>query len=152
MSEDHRELFCTLLPLGTGKLILPRSLVEEVRSLAEAEPLAGPPPWLLGRVRWRARPIPLVAVEPLLGETVPARSRRSRMVIVRVPTGTLEPGVMAILAQGFPYILRVTPRLLGRGGECASDSLVTGVALGTEHPVVPDLPALAQEAARLLAA
>jgi len=79
-------------------------------------------------------------------------SARSRMVVVRAPSGTLEPGYMAILAQGFPYILRVTPQLLKRGEDPGEDSLVTRISLGLERPVVPDLPSLAGEAARLLAA
>jgi chemosensory pili system protein ChpC len=152
MSEDRRELFCILLPLGSGKLVLPRSVVEEVRSLGEPTPVADMPPWLLGRVRWRDEAIPLVAMEALMGASVPERSRRSRMVIVRAPKGTLKPSVIAILAQGFPYILRVTPGLLKRGDNRDDESLLTEIALGTEHPVVPDLPALAGEVSRLLAA
>ncbi len=152
MTEDRRELFCILLPLVTGKLILPRSIVEEVRSLAEPQPLPGMPPWLAGRVRWRGGMIPLLAVEPLLGAPLPERSRRSRMVIVRTPPDTLEPGVMAILAQGFPYILRVTPQLLATATQPENEALLAEIALGLEHPVVPDIPALAAEAARLLAA
>lgn len=149
---DNRELFCILVPLAKGKLILPRSLVEEVRSLGEPQAVDNAPPWLAGRVRWRGDVIPLVAVEPLLGEEVKERSRRSRMIVVRSPAGTVEAGFMAILAQGFPYILRVTPQLLQAAEEQEEKSLLTRVSLGLERPVVPDLPALAAETARLLAA
>lgn len=152
MAEARHELFCVLLPLEAGKLILPRSIVEEVRALAELQPLPGMPPWLAGRVRWRGGTIPLVAIEPLLGEPLPERSRRSRMVIVRTPPDTLEPGVMAILSQGFPYILRVTPELLSTARRPENEALLAEAALGLERPMVPDLPALAEEAARLLAA
>ncbi|MGH8273092.1 MAG: chemotaxis protein CheW [Gammaproteobacteria bacterium] len=152
MSETQRELFCILVPLGSGKLILPRSLIEEVRSLGVPEPVEGMPPWVLGRVRWRGNPIPLVAVEPLLGVQIPERSRRSRMVIVRTPEGTLASGVMGILAQGFPYILRVTPELLKRAVAPENENILAEIALGRERPVVPDLPALAAETARLFAA
>lgn len=151
MPADNRELYCILLPVGNGKLLLPRSIVEEVRGLAEPTPIPDSPPWLLGRVRWRGSTIPLVAIEPIMGESVPASSRRSRMIVVRAPEGTLEPAAMAILAQGFPYILRVTPELLQGSEVPESEEILARISLGLEVPVVPDLPALAEKAARLMA-
>lgn len=152
MPQDQRELFCILVPLADGKLILPRAVVEEVRSLGEVQSLPDVPPWLVGNVRWNGAKIPLVAIESLIGQHVRERSRRSRMVVVRTPEGTLEPNVMAIHAQGFPYILRVTPELLTAGNSTEDEGMFTRVSLGLEQPVIPDLPALARHAARLLAA
>ncbi len=152
MSADNRELYCILLPVGNGKLMLPRSIVEEVRGLAEPTPVPGSPPWLMGEVRWRGSAIPLIATEPLMGGAIPAPSRRSRMIVLRAPPGTLEPAAMAVLAQGFPYILRVTPQLLLGSTPPESEELVARINLGLETPVVPDLPALAAEAATLMAA
>lgn len=152
MARDSRELYCILLPFGSGKLLLPRSIVEEVRGLAEPTPVPGAPPWLLGCVRWRGQSIPLVAIEPLLGAEIPATSRRARMVIVRAPEGALETAAMAILAQGFPYILRVTPELVSSSRAPESEEILAEISLGLEHPIVPDLPALAEEAGRLIAA
>lgn len=152
MATDVTELYCILLPLGSGKLLLPRGIVEEVRGLAEPTPVAGAPDWLMGCVRWRGQSIPLVAVEPILGEEIPGASRRSRMVIVRAPDGTLEPAAMAILAQGFPYILRVTPELVSSVQVPDHEAILAEISLGLERPIVPDLPALAEEAGRLIAA
>lgn len=152
MPADDRELYCILLPVGNGKLLLPRSIVEEVRGLGEPTPVPGSPPWLMGEVRWRGSTIPLIATEPLIGGAIPAPSRRSRMIVLRAPQGTLEPAAMAILSQGFPYILRVTPQLLLGATPPESDELIAQINLGLESPIVPDLPALAAEAASLLAA
>lgn len=151
-SNDQRELYCILLPVGNAKLLLPRNIVEEVRGLSKSETVADAPPWLMGTVRWRGSTIPLIAIEPLLGEIIPETSRRSRMIVLRAPEGTLEPRAMAVLTQGFPYILRVTPELLGKASAPAGEALLAQVSLGLEAPVVPDLPLLAEQAARLLAA
>jgi len=152
MITENRELYCILLPIGNGKLLLPRSIVEEVRGLAEPTPVRDAPPWLMGKVRWRGSDIPLVAIEPFLGDSIPPTSRRSRMIVLRTPEGTLEPAAMAVLAQGFPYILRVTPELLQSSEVPESEELLARIHLGLEAPVVPDLPSLAEQAARLLAA
>lgn len=152
MAADNRELYCILLPVENGKLLLPRSIVEEVRGLAEPEPVPGSSPWLMGCVRWRGSNIPLVAIEPLLGGAVPQPSRRSRMIVLRAPEGTLDPPAMAVLAQGFPYILRVTPELLRSSEVPDNEDLLARINLGLETPVVPDLPALAEQAARFIAA
>lgn len=151
MAGDERELYCILLPLGNGKLLLPRSIVEEVRGLAEPTPVPNAPDWFAGRVRWRGSAIPLVAIEPLMGNAIPAPSRRARMIVIRAPQNTLEPAAMAILAQGFPYILRVTPQLLLGSTPPDSDELLARINLGLETPVVPDLPLLAERAASLMA-
>jgi chemosensory pili system protein ChpC len=153
MPIGERELYCILMPIGDGKVLLPRSIVEEVRALGEPVPLPDAPPWLLGRVRWRHDMIPLVAIEPLAGVEVPPSSRRARMVVVRTPADTLQPPAMAILAQGFPYILRVTPELLAPSEDSPPhEALLAEIKLGFERPVIPDLPTLASEAAGLLAA
>lgn len=152
MARDGRELFCILVPLAQGKLVLPRGVVEEVRSLGDLRTLADSPPWLIGSVRWSRERIPLVSIEPLLDQPLKEPSRRSRMVVVRTPAGTLEPNVMAIHAQGFPYILRVTPELLEPAGDRAEGKMWTRIALGLERPVVPDLPELAAHTARSMAA
>lgn len=152
MPADNRELYCILLPIDNAKLLLPRSIVEEVRGLAEPEPVAGGPSWLMGTVRWRASNIPLVAIEPLLGQPIPQPSRRSRMIVLRAPEDSLDPPAMAVLAQGFPYILRVTPELLRSSDIPESEELLARIHLGLETPIVPDLPGLAEQAARLIAA
>jgi len=152
LAKKERELYCILLPLGSGKLLLPRSLVEEVRGMPRVTDVAGAPPWLLGRARWRGDSIPLLAIEPLLGCDVPERSRRARMIVLRAPAGSLQPAAVGILSQGFPYILRVTPELLANAGAPEHDGLLAEISLGLEKPVVPDLPALAEEAGRLMAA
>jgi len=149
---DNRELYCILLPVDNAKLLLPRSIVEEVRGLAEPEPVTGGPSWLMGTVRWRGSNIPLVAIEPLLGGTIPQPSRRSRMIVLRAPEESLDPPAIAVLAQGFPYILRVTPELLKSSGVPENKNLLAQINLGLETPVVPDLPGLAEQAARLIAA
>ncbi|MGH8426700.1 MAG: chemotaxis protein CheW [Gammaproteobacteria bacterium] len=149
---DERELYCLLLPLGGGKLLLPRRIVQEVRGLAKPTPVPDAPPWLLGRIGWRDGHIPLLAIEPLLDARVPEPSRRARMVVVRAPADTLQPAAMAILTQGFPYILRVTPGLLGTSFVPRHGALLAELNLGFERPVIPDLPALAEEAVEFLAA
>ncbi|HEX5313381.1 MAG TPA: chemotaxis protein CheW [Gammaproteobacteria bacterium] len=150
--SDERELYCLLLPLGGGKLLLPRRIVEEVRGLVPPTPVPGAPAWLLGCIPWRDGRIPLLAMEPLLDARVPDSSRRSRMVIVRAPATTLKPPAIAILTQGFPYILRVTPTLLGSSFVPRHEALLAELNLGFERPVIPDLPALAEEAVEFLAA
>lgn len=153
MPAAARELYCILIPIGEGKVLIPRNIVEEVRALGEPTPVKGAPPWCLGTVRWHHQMIPLTAVEPLAGISLPPLSRRARMIVVRTPSDSLEPPAIALLAQGFPYILRVTPELVSPGGEMVrAEGLLTEVGLGLERPLVPDIPAIASRLAGLLAA
>lgn len=150
-SKAREEIFCILLPLVTGKLLLPRSLIEGVRILRYSEPLLGTPEWLPGLVTWQGNRVPLVAYEALMGAPAPAASKRSRMVVLRTPDKTLDPPVLAIHAQGFPYILRITPNLkaaiTGRLGEY----ILAVTELGLEQPIIPDIYGLANATAEVIA-
>lgn len=155
-TKESGELFCVLIPLAESKVLLPRSAVEEVRAISAPEPIEGAPEWIVGNVRWNRQAIPLLALEPLLGEEVPKVSRRTRMVVIKVSGAALEPAVIGLMSQGFPYILRVTPELLqipepGEAPEVNSPDILVQVRMGLEHPLIPDISELASRVVAAIA-
>lgn len=70
-----------ILPLAQFSLLVPSALVAEVVNVAEVSGLPLAPPWLLGVMNWRARPVPVVSFDHLLGNPIPTPSARAKIVI-----------------------------------------------------------------------
>ena len=91
MAERPLEVYCVLIPLAEGRLLLPRSCVAEVVAYAPPVSMPGAPAWYLGTVPWSARSVPLMTAPPetyyeMLEERLPGHGQ---------PVGTLrERGIL----------------------------------------------------------
>ncbi|MCE3286220.1 MAG: chemotaxis protein [Steroidobacteraceae bacterium] len=102
------ELYCLLVPLADDRLLLPRSCVTEVINYQAPTPMDGAPPWYLGTIAWGGRRVPLVSFEATLGRALPRTSGRTRIVVMQAFT-TDAGGNFALLTQGFPQLVRLSP-------------------------------------------
>lgn len=71
-----------LLPLQQAALLVPTALVAEVVNVDEdLQPMPRSADWVVGLLNWRARPVPVVSFEALLGGAPASRGRRSKVVV-----------------------------------------------------------------------
>ena len=105
------EIYCLLLPLADDRLLLPRSCVTEVINYQAPTPMEGAPPWYLGTIAWGGRRVPLISFEATCGKALPRTSGRTRIVVLQGITGEAA-GQFAVLSQGFPQLVRLTPDVL----------------------------------------
>lgn len=70
-----------ILPLAQFSLLVPSALVAEVVNVSEVGTLPLAPPWLLGIMNWRARPVPVISFDYLLDTPVPVATARAKIVI-----------------------------------------------------------------------
>jgi chemosensory pili system protein ChpC len=139
------ELYCLLVPLSDDRLLLPRSCVTEVINYQSPTPMEGAPPWYIGTVAWGGRRIPLVSFEALCGRTPPRTSGRTRIVVMQGITSQTPGGHFAVLTQGFPQLVRLTPevvhpddtRTFGDHG-----AVICQVRMVNEYPLIPDFDRL----------
>jgi len=149
MSAAAEELYCLLVPLADERLLLPRSCVTEVINYQAPTPMEGAPPWYLGTVAWGGRRVPLVSFEAACGRNVPRTNGRTRLVVMQGISPQSEPlgGHFAVLTQGFPQLVRLSPDVLH-----ADDSrtfgerhpVISQVRMINEYPLVPDFERLEQ--------
>jgi chemosensory pili system protein ChpC len=138
------EIYCLLVPLADDRLLLPRSCVTEVLNYQAPTPMDGAPPWYLGTIAWGGRRVPLVAFEATLGKTLPRTSGRTRIVVMQGFSGKGD-GNFAILTQGFPQLVRLSPDVIH-----ADDSrsftermpVIGQVRMINEYPLIPDFERL----------
>jgi chemosensory pili system protein ChpC len=146
MANDRpAELYGLMVPLEKDRLLVPRGCVAEVVGYQTPQEMTSAPPWHMGMIKWNGRSVPLVSFEGCAGGDVPTPNSRSRVVVLNALTESLGGGAMAILSQGFPQLVRISPEFvkLDATREFPDDGPVAcQIQLLDETPLVPDLDRL----------
>ena len=108
MTERVNEIYSLLIPLVDGRLIIPRACVAEVIGFQTPSEMTGAPPWYIGTVPWNGKAVPLVSFEGTCGQMIAPASGRTRVVILHALGTRVEGGNFALVAQGFPQLVRVS--------------------------------------------
>jgi chemosensory pili system protein ChpC len=139
------EIYSLLVPLGNGRLLVPRACVAEITGYQPPVVMPGAPPWYLGTITWASRQVPLVSFEGLCGEPIPEISSRSRVLLLHVLGDRLDTGCYGIVSQGFPQLMRVGADVIRPDpGYVApsQDPVICRVRMLNETPRIPDLERL----------
>ena len=145
MSAAGGEIYSLLIPLANGRLLLPRACVAEIAGYQVPATMVGAPPWYLGLVSWNGRQIPLVSFEGVCRQATPAVSSRSRLVVLHALGERVDAGAYAIMAQGFPQLVRVNADVVRPDPGYAvpeNDPVICRVRMLNETPWIPDLERL----------
>lgn len=147
MSATLEELYSLLVPLAEGRLVVPRACIAEVAGFSQPQTVPGAKPWLLGKISWNGRSIPLASFEGACGEVMPRSGPRSRVVVFRAMTDALRSGYYGLVTQGFPQLVRVNPGVLApdTGSNWRADCpVLCQVRMVNQRPLIPDLEMLEQ--------
>ena len=132
-----------LIQVAGGRLLLPNATIAEVLAYADPEPIADTPEWLLGRIRWRGWQLPLIAFSRLSGIASEAGGLGSKVVVLKELGGDAKSPYFAMMTQGFPRLVTVSPDTVVADGGAADDAMPTGVQarvlLNQDHALLPDL-------------
>ena len=145
MSERVSEVYSLLVPLADGRLIVPRTCVAEVVGYPLPAQVPGAPPWYIGSMSWSGKQIPLVSFEGLCGTSLPPASSRTRVVVFHALLGKLDGGAFALLAQGFPQLVRISADMLRADLTYVKPPrapVLCRVRMLKDSPLVPDLEQL----------
>jgi chemosensory pili system protein ChpC len=145
VQDRPSEIYGLMVPLDKERLLVPRGCVAEVIGYQTPQEMTGAPPWHLGVINWNGRKVPIVSFEGCCGDEVAPPTQRSRVVVLNAVSEQVQAGYIAILSQGFPQLVRISPEFvkLDAGRSFADDSpVVCQIQLLDESPVVPDLDRL----------
>jgi chemosensory pili system protein ChpC len=145
MAERVTEIYSLLIPLTDGRLIIPRACVAEVVGFQAPSEMTGAPPWYIGTIQWNGRNVPLVSFEGACGQSIPAASGRTRIVIFHCLGSQLEGGFFGLVSQGFPQLVRVSSDVVRPDNSRAfaeRTPVICQVRMINETPMVPDLERL----------
>lgn len=152
-AQTQRELYAQLLPLQGISLLLPKLAVLEIQGMDAVSVETGGPAWLLGFGEWRSGKLPVVSLEAMAGQSLPARSRRSRLAVINSLGTHLDNGLFMILTQGYPHLTALTPAVLERQPDAPQDAgiALSRVRLANTDALIPDLEHIEQSLAEAIA-
>jgi chemosensory pili system protein ChpC len=145
MQDRPAEIYGLMVPLDKERLLVPRGCVAEVVGYQAPQEMTGAPPWHLGVINWNGRKVPVISFEGCCGDNVAPPSQRSRVVILNAVSADLEGGHFAILSQGFPQLVRISPEFVKLDASRQFDDsspVVCQLQLLDETPLVPDMDRL----------
>jgi chemosensory pili system protein ChpC len=143
--RNREEIYGQLVPIENDTLLLPNSAVVEMRSMDEVVLRTEPPAWLLGTMRWRDHELPVISLEGIMNREVPARSRRTRVLVVNSLGVKLQTPMFALIAQGYPHLTalnRTAVQLSQKEKRDPETIVMARVRVANTLSLIPDLEAI----------
>jgi chemotaxis signal transduction protein len=135
-----------LLPLQQAALLMPTALVAEVVNLDELQPMPCSADWVLGLLNWRARPVPVISFEALLGGAPASPGRRSKIVVCYPLPGRKSWEFFGVLTAAEPQPREFTDIEAAnlKGAAVESGNAYIAMSLRLDHLIagIPDFEAL----------
>lgn len=143
LSDDQRvsSVHCLGIPLLQVSLLLPNAAIAEVIGYSDADPIEGAPPWLLGRLSWRDRAVPLISYESVMG--VENVRYGSRIAILNTLNRNSRVPYIALIMQDIPSLLRIKEESIeARAVDTKFQSVSAYVTVDGNSYIIPDLDEL----------
>ncbi len=145
MSAPKAEIYCLLVPISEERLLVPRGCITEVINYVVPTPMEGAPPWYLGTIPWNGTRLPLVSFEAACGRNLPRSTGRTLIVVMQGITGLMDGGHFALLTQGFPQLVRVSPEVLHLDDSRVFEEpcpVTCQLRMASEYPLIPEFELL----------
>jgi chemosensory pili system protein ChpC len=127
------------IPLREVNMLLPHVAVAEVGNYRVPDEQPDTPDWLLGTTDWRGEAIPVVSLELLCGDKVPANPVYSRLIIINSIRMESPVRHYAIVAAALPRTVQFDNMTVDDVETCDLPALQCRVYIGREQAVIPDL-------------
>ena len=134
-----------VIPTTRVPMLVPSAITAEIMSVPRLNPLPFSENWVLGVVAWRARAVPVISFENLLGDPKPpVFHHRSKVVIFQPLSGLSEWDFFGILASAdpHPYTVGGATDLKASSTPVTSPLVAATVTVGRTPVVIPDLEGL----------
>ncbi len=127
------------IPLREVNMLLPNVAIAEVGNYRVPDDLPDRPDWLLGTIDWRGQIIPVVSLELLCGEKIPANPVYSRLIIINSVRTDSPVRHYALVAAALPRSILFDNTIVDDVDTCDLPALQCRVYIGREQAVVPNL-------------
>jgi chemosensory pili system protein ChpC len=144
-ASNTQEIRGVLVPVGSRHLLLPNAAVAEVIGFEDPQPQDNAPDWLLGRIDWRGRRIPVISWERAVEGNEPDWSAsRVRIVLLNTLNGNPALTHIGVLSVGIARLARIRADTLSEEpmGEVASPLVRASVIITGVPAWIPDLDEL----------
>jgi chemosensory pili system protein ChpC len=127
------------IPLREVNMLLPHVAIAEVGYYRVPDEQPDTPDWLLGTIDWRGQIIPVISLELLCGDQLPANPVYSRLIIINSVRADSPVHHYAIVSAALPRSILFDNTIVDDVQTCDLPALQCRVYIGREQAVVPDL-------------
>ena len=139
MNDRTEQVRSLWIPLREVNMLLPHVAVAEVGSYRLPEEQPDTPDWLLGTIDWRGQTIPVISLELLCGDELPANPVYSRLIILNSVRADSPVRHYAIVAAALPRSVLIDGAVVDDFEGCQLPALHCRVYIGREQAVIPNL-------------
>lgn len=149
--EQFETVHCLLLPLNKEIALLPNAAVAEIIPFAEPESPGDAPEWLVGKLSWRDRRIPLIMFESASGGEAGKIHKNCRIAVLNTLNGNSQLPYIGIVTQGLPSLQIVRQNNIQFSDNPASSrqAIKAYVNLNGTAAIVPDIDEMEARLLRL---
>ncbi len=154
-TEISQDIRGVLIAVTGARALLPNATVAEVITYSPPDPVDGAPDWVLGRIRWRGWRLPVISYARMIGSAESEGEFGAKVVVLKALGGNPRYSYFAMLTQGFPRLVTVSPDAVARdetGDGDSAEGVLMRVRLRDEDAVIPDLAAIEARIAEIGAA
>ncbi|THB73731.1 MAG: chemotaxis protein CheW [Gammaproteobacteria bacterium] len=135
---------CLFIPTVSDNLLIPNAAIAEITNNVDPHPLKGRkkvPEWLLGTFEWREQVVPLISLEAINGEEIPAPTINTRIAVLKAHKKITKMPYMAIVTQKIPKLVTIYDEGIEHLGEDKEVKKIEAahVLASGEPAVIPDL-------------
>ena len=144
-AKKIQEVASLLIPLQGHSILLPNVTVAEIVPVAGIQAVDNAPAWYLGNCQWRELTVPLLSLETLNGDAVPAIHERARFAVLNTTGMNADLAFIAILTQGLPRLARVSEDEISEREDAENRRYdLMHVSWAGEYTLIPDVAAIEQ--------
>lgn len=132
------------VPTGNLPLLLPSACMAEVVALPRLTRVPLAPPWLLGVLGWRLRPVPVVSYEILAGGEALTHGPRARVVVLYPLPGRKSWEFVGLLSVSEPQSRIIDGGVVPTALEDSFHYIAAALKFDERTVGVPDFAALAK--------
>lgn len=146
------DMVAMLLPVAGKSLLLPNVSVAEIVHVSEPARIEDVPTWFAGTIVWRNIDIPLISFEAINDEPFEQATPDKRVAILNGSQDGSKLPFFAVVTQGTPRMMRITPQEIANQGDVPSGPAETMVvAISGEEAIIPNLAYIENQLIRIMA-
>lgn len=137
--ESVRSLW---VPLSGMNLLVPNVAIAEVINYQPVESIDQGPDWLIGKILWRDREVPVISMERILGFEERASMFGARISIVNSVSRNSKVPFFAMVTSGIPRLFSAEADALGDSvldSITSKEMVADAVQIGSEEALIPNL-------------
>lgn len=133
------------IPMRTLSLLVPSACIAEVGSLVPVTRVPRCPPWVLGVIGWRSRPVTIISMDALVSGGAPPPAQGAKMVILYPLPGRPAMDFFGFLASAEPQSHTIDSAMAADSADMPGNPFFAA-AIRLERGVagIPDFDALAR--------